>query len=222
MIIEFFGLSNSGKSVFKKEIASKGYAVSLTEKENYARKLILFLNYLFLNPASTIYLFYCLNSNFLKVKNLSFFKQIRIFLMRNSYLALVLAKYSQANQKKERIFIDEFSFQSLFMIFQKKSKEEEIANVIKRLPRSDFIFLFEGNKSLRYRAYSTPHPFKKGATLLPGSWIDKAYAKEWMKTMEHNFRVAKEIILENYIEDKSTFSKMKFSYPKVYKRKSAL
>ena len=31
MIIEFFGLSNTGKSVFKKNLEKKGYNVSKTE-----------------------------------------------------------------------------------------------------------------------------------------------------------------------------------------------
>ena len=138
--------------------------------------------------------------------------------MRNSYLIGVLAKYEYLKNKKENIFTDEFSLQSIFMILQKKSNEKEIRKIIKKLPKSDYLFLFEGNKEWRHKAYQKKHPVH-GGTLMPGSGIDKDYAEEWMKIMEYNFEIIKKIIFEDYKEDKETFKELKLKYPKIYKIK---
>ncbi len=217
MIIEFFGLSNTGKSVLKKELEKKGYAVSRTEKLSKTRKFFLFIKHFVLNPFNTFYLFKKLNSNSIQI-SLSSENKSLIKKMRNSYLAGVLSKYEYLKNKNENIFTDEFSFQSLFMIFQKKSNENEIKRILKRLPKSDYLFLFEGKKEWRHKAYQKKHPIHSG-TLMPGSGIDKNYAEKWMEIMEYNFEIIKKIILEKYEEDKETFKELKLNYPKIYKLK---
>ena len=57
MIIEFFGLSNSGKSVLKRELEKKGYKVSKPEKISGTMKFFLFIKYLSLHPIKSLYLF---------------------------------------------------------------------------------------------------------------------------------------------------------------------
>ena len=121
--------------------------------------------------------------------------------MRNSYLAFVLSKHAQFKNREEKRFIDEFSFQSLFMILQNKSSEKNIEKIIKRLPRPDFLVLFEKDRRKRHKAYKKVHPYKPNATLLPASWIDKNYALSLMETMEHNFEIIKKVIGKNYGED---------------------
>jgi len=217
MIIEFFGLSNSGKSVLKRELEKKGYKVSKLEKISRTMKFFLFIKHLILNPLNSLYLFNKLNSNRIQI-NLSPEKKALIKKMRNSYLIGVLAKYEYLKNKKENIFTDEFSLQSIFMILQKKSNEKEIRKIIKKLPKSDYLFLFEGNKEWRHKAYQKKHPVH-GGTLMPGSGIDKDYAEEWMKIMEYNFEIIKKIIFEDYKEDKETFKELKLKYPKIYKIK---
>ena len=217
MIIEFFGLSNSGKSVLKRELEKKGYKVSKPEKISITMKFFLFIKHLILNPLNSLYLFNKLNSNRIQI-NLSPEKKALIKKMRNSYLIGVLAKYEYLKNKKENIFTDEFSLQSIFMILQKKSNEKEIRKIIKKLPKSDYLFLFEGNKEWRHKAYQKKHPVH-GGTLMPGSGIDKDYAEEWMKIMEYNFEIIKKIIFEDYKEDKETFKELKLKYPKIYKIK---
>ena len=217
MIIEFFGLSNTGKSVLKKELEKKGYEVSKSEKISKTMKFFLFIKHLILNPLDSFYLFKKLNSNRIQI-NFSPGKKSLIRKMRNSYLTGVLAKCEYLKNKKENIFTDEFSFQSLFMILQKKSSENEIRKIIKKLPKSDYLFLFEGNKEWRHKAYQKKHPIHSG-TLMPGSGIDKDYAEEWMEIMEYNFEIIKKIIFEYYVEDKETFKELKLKYPKIYKIK---
>ena len=217
MIIEFFGLSNSGKSVLKRELEKKGYKVSKPEKISRTMKFFLFIKHLILNPLNSLYLFNKLNSNRIQI-NLSPEKKALIKKMRNSYLIGVLAKYEYLKNKKENIFTDEFSLQSIFMILQKKSNEKEIRKIIKKFPSSDYLFLFEGNKEWRHKAYQKKHPVH-GGTLMPGSGIDKDYAEEWMKIMEYNFEIIKKIIFEDYKEDKETFKELKLKYPKIYKIK---
>lgn len=217
MIVEFFGLSNTGKSVLKKELEKKGYKVSRAENVSKMKKAILFIKYFILHPLNTAYLFLKLNSNNILLP-LSSEKKSAIKKMRNSYLTGVLSKYEYLKDKKENIFTDEFSFQSLFMILQEKSNENEIKKILERLPKSDYLFLFEGKKEWRYKAYEKKHPIHSG-TLLPGSGIDKEYAKEWMRIMEYNFEIVKKIIQELYSEDKQTFKELNLEYPKIYKRK---
>ena len=217
MITEFFGLSNTGKSVLKKELEKKGYIVSKPEKISKTMKFLLFIKHLILNPLRTCYLFKKLNSNRIQI-TISPEKRALIRKMRNSYLVGVLSKYEYLKNKKENIFTDEFSFQSLFMILQKKSNENEIKKILKLLPKSDYLFLFEGKKEWRHKAYQKKHPIHSG-TLMPGSGIDKEYAEKWMEIMEYNFEIIKKIILENYKEDKETFKEVKLNYPKIYKRK---
>ena len=217
MIVEFFGLSNTGKSVLKRELEKKGYKVSRPEKIPETMKFFLFIKHLILNPLKSIYLFKKLNSNRIQINFLPEKKSL-IKKMRNSYLVGVLAKYESLKNKKENIFTDEFSLQSLFMILQKKSNEKEIRKIIKKLPKSDYLFLFKGNKEWRHKAYQKKHPIRSG-TLMPGSGIDKDYAEEWMEIMEYNFEIIKKIIFEDYKEDKETFKELKLKYPKIYKIK---
>ncbi len=217
MITEFFGLSNTGKSVLKKKLHDKERKVFHTQKTSFLFKLFYFSKFFLIHPLKTFYLFKKLNSNNTRLK-MPCSKRFKIFKMRNFYLAFVLAKSEYLRNKDENIFTDEFSFQSLFMILQKKSNEDEIKRILKRLPKSDYLFLFEGKKEWRHKAYQKKHPIH-GGTLMPGSGIDKNYAEKWMEIMEYNFEIIKKIILENYEEDKETFKELKLNYPKIYKKK---
>jgi len=209
MIIEFFGLSKSGKSTLKRRLNQKGYFVSKTsvlktQDPNYIVKSISFIKHFIINPLDTIYLFYKLNTNKVPM-DISLYNRLRIFKMRNFYLVSVLGKYEQIKNKKNKIFADEFSFQSLFMIIQAKSNKKEFINILKKLPKSDYLFLFERDKNKRDIAYRIPHIYKPGATLLPGSWINKDYALALTDSMEYNFKIIKKIIIEYYKRDKDNF-----------------
>ncbi|MEK6889298.1 MAG: hypothetical protein AABW80_04295 [Nanoarchaeota archaeon] len=220
MIIEFFGLSNSGKSVLKRKLESQGYSVSKPEKLGEVRKTALFFLYLIKNPIKTMKLFWMLNTNNADVNNLSTGKRMKIRIMRNSYLAGVLAKYELLRNRKEDIFTDEFSLQSLFMIFQKKADEKSIRKAMEILPKSKILFLFEVSRKERYNAYKKPHPYKKGASHFPGSWIDHEYARKFMDSMEHNYKIIKRIIFEKYRGDKKKFKEIKFAPKKTFVRKN--
>ena len=124
---------------------------------------------------------------------LSINKRFKIWRLRNFYLAFVLAKSEFFKKESVKIFTDEFSFQALFMILHKRTNKQEVLNILKKLPQSEVIFLFEGRRDLRYKAYKKKHPLYPNATLLPGSRIDKSFANEWMKIMEYNFRIIKYI-----------------------------
>jgi hypothetical protein len=211
MIIEFFGLSKSGKSILKNKLREKGLSVS--EEFSDTKKTFFFLKSIIFHPIKSVYLFYKLNTNHLNIKGESsnfLFKSIK---MRNFYLAGVLAKH-EFFKKNKRIFIDEFSYQSVFMILNKKSCKSEIFKLLNSLPKSDYVLLFDRSKELRSAAYRKKHPFKSGATLMPGSWISRRYAIEWMKIMEYNFSIMKRLIRETY--KKTSLPEIKTSYPEVY------
>jgi len=210
MIVEFFGLSKSGKSTLKRILAQKGYSTSRTsvlktDDPSFVIKNIFFLKHLILHPLNVLHLFYKLNTKHIPLKQLTPKDRLKISKMRNFYLAAVLSKYEQIKNKKENIFVDEFSFQNLFMILQTKSDKKALGNILNKLPKSDYLFLFERSSRKRHNAYKLPHIYKSPSTLLPGSWINKVYAQLWMNSMEYNFQIIKGIIKEKYKEDKEHF-----------------
>ncbi|GEM_PF-4010163 len=213
MIIEFFGLSNSGKSVLKKELVKEGYPVLKFEKITFLTKIMLLLKSFFFHPIRNLLFFTKLNSNHLNI-NMSLSTKISSFLLRNSYMASVLAKEEYIKNFQQNIYTDEYFFQSLFMILQKKASKEEINNVLKLIPKSDFLVLFEGNKTLREKAYNIKHPSRRG-TLLPGSHISREYGKIWMESMEHNFELVKKSILNEYILENNDLNKLREKMKKI-------
>tara|TARA_Y100000310_G_scaffold58248_1_gene53534 strand:+ start:361 stop:1026 length:666 start_codon:yes stop_codon:yes gene_type:complete len=221
MIIEFFGLSNTGKSLLKKELERKRHHTLKYENISLKLKFFNFLKYIFKHPLNVTYLFFKLNTSHLVNIQLSPKKTLKTLRMRNSYLVSVLSKSEFVKKTKQRIFVDEFSLQSLFMIVNHKSNKQEISKIIRKLPKPDAIVLFENKKELRHEAYKKPHPLKKGANHFPGSWISHSYAKEWMKTMEHNFEETKSIILEDYSQNKEILKDINIYKRKVYVLKTS-
>jgi hypothetical protein len=137
--------------------------------------------------------------------------------MRNSYLAALLSKHHRL-RKEKKVYTDEYSLQSIFMILQEISSEEKVRSIISRLPRSHAVILFERNKKKRYTAYKLPNKYKESATLLPASWIDMDYAEQFMNIMEINFQTIKKIIEQDYSE-KPDMIKDILQKLKTYKKK---
>ena len=184
MIIELFGLSRAGKTTYKEELLSKGYN-TIKEPIDIIKSLY-FLKFFIKNPINTFYFFYKLNSSYLKLQKFSIINYIKMILMRNSYLLGVLAKCEQAINMKGNVIVDEFSTQSIFMILQKKSSEEEIKKLLQKLPKSDRIYILEIDEKTRYER------FKK--TRFPAQWIEKEYAQNWMKNSEFNYKIIKKCL----------------------------
>jgi len=221
MIIEFFGLSKTGKSSLKRKLKEAEYNV--LNPLSFLKKMLFFLKYLIKHPISTSFLFYKLNTNHIEFIDfkLSIYNQFRVLKMRNSYIISLLAKYEKAKKRKGLIFSDELAFQSLFMFFQRKADEQEIRSIIKMLPKSDLLCLFERSREERHKIYSIPHPnFKKNPTMFPGGWINVDYAKAWMNVMEYNYEIIKQIIQKDYKEAKNEFKGIPFKFPKTYKIKN--
>tara|TARA_Y100000310_G_scaffold39520_1_gene37073 strand:+ start:627 stop:1268 length:642 start_codon:yes stop_codon:yes gene_type:complete len=213
MIIELFGLSKSGKTITASQLRQKGLPVINFENIPRSKKLFLFSNYVIKNPLTTIKLFSILNKNHIS-------NNYKVWKMRNSYLASVLAKYNLIKDR-ERVFTEEFSFQSLFMILQEKASKEEISKTINLLPKSDMIFFFERPKEQRHKIYEKPHPTFKNPSMYPGGWISKEYAKKWMENSEYNHEIIKEIIKEKYKEDPLNLPKLS-NNPKIYSPNKSL
>src|SRR3989344_5166343 len=146
MIIELFGLSKTGKTIFKSNLKKLNYRTLDPKELSNNKRVLFFLKYFFKEPRNTIKLFYKLNTN-------NIYKNIKVRRMRNTYLITTLAKYQYLKGKTGKIFADEMALQSIFMILQKKSDKEEINKVINLLPKSDFIFLFERSKEQRHKIY---------------------------------------------------------------------
>ena len=209
MIIELFGLSKTGKTIFKSNLKKLNYRTLDPKELSNNKRLLFFLKYLFKEPRNTIKLFYKLNTN-------NIYKNIKVRRMRNTYLITTLAKYQYLKGKTGKIFADEMALQSIFMILQKKSDKEEINKVINLLPKSDFIFLFERSKEQRHKIYEKPHPTFSNPTMYPGGWISIDFAKKWMESMEYNYEIIKKILNENYRENYSEFTNIEIDLPKIY------
>ena len=196
MIIEFFGLSNSGKSVLKRRLERAGEKTLKFGDLSTGKKLGLFLKYFVKHPIDTKLSFITLNGNKIDFSG-SFSERFRVFRMRNSYLAAVFAKAAYLSKVDERIFVDEYICQSLFMIFHKNVKEKEVSEILNRLPRSDYVVIFRGDKKRRDFLYSLKHPNKPGK-LLPGSFINEQFGEKWLKVMEHNFPIIERVLRKEY------------------------
>jgi len=190
MIIEFFGLSRTGKTTYKEELLRKGY-VSIKEDFSETIKFFYFLKFLIKNLFTTIYLFYKLNSNYLKLKKFSVANYLKVFFMRNSYLTGVLSKYERIVELNKNfnkhIIADEFSLQSIFMVLQRTASEKEIIKILKILPKSDLVYVLEIDDRIRHERY------KK--TRYPAQWIELEYAKNWMNNSEFNYKLIKKYLI---------------------------
>ncbi len=188
--IELFGLSRSGKTILLKELIKKGNKGILIEDISSQKKLFFLFKYFLKRPIKTLCLFSKLNTNWIISNNISLKDYIKIFKMRNSYLASVLAKYQIVKNSKEKIYLDEFLVQSIFMTIQKKSNEEEIAAILDMLPPSGEIMLVESNKKERYKRIKN--------TRFPAQQINKDYSIEWMKNSEYNYKIIKKMLIKKY------------------------
>jgi len=187
MIIEFFGLSRTGKTTLMEKIRNKNFR-TLTETSDLI-KLFYFLRRFFKSPIKVSYLLYKLNRNYLKLKQSSFKKYLQISIMRNSYLIGTLSKYERAITKKGIVISDELPTQSLFMILQSKSTAEEVKKVLAALPLPEILFIFELPKKFR--------ELRHKSTRYPAQWIDKSYALDWLENSEFNYEIIKKELLHN-------------------------
>jgi len=215
MIIEFFGLSKTGKSILADELEKQNYRVVREDEANILQKLYFFLKYTIIHPLITIYLFTKLNTNHINLI-LSQQTKLRVFLMRNSYLAGVLSKYQRIKNNQQIQFTQELFLQSLFMILQKKSNKQQIKNITNKFPKSKYVFLFEKQKKTRHETYNKPHPVHNKPLMFPGAEINKKYAVKWMQIMEYNYEIIKQVFSEFYQEDKNKFKEIKLNLPKTY------
>lgn len=193
-IIELFGLSNAGKTTFLKELFTKGKRTLMVEKGNSLMKSFYLIKYLLKHPFKSTYLFYIMNTNWIRLNNLTKKEYFKIFIMRNSYLSAVFSKYEYLRREKGEIFVDEFLLEALFMIFQEKSSEEEVYNVVKKLVFSDEILMVEVDKETR-------HERLKKRT--PGEDINKEYSLKWVENSEYNNEIFKKVIINWFSEQKN-------------------
>ena len=197
MIVEFFGLSRTGKTTLKNSLLEspnqKKYVTIKSSSELI--KFISFLKFLFSHPSKTSYLFFKLNSNYLKMEKFSLINYFKMIILRNSYLIGVLAKYGlikqlekQTNPNK-RILIEEYMIQSIFMILHKKSNEREIKKLIRILPTPNQLLIFELENKTRLKRYQK--------TRYPAEQIERGYALRWMENTNFNYQILKNLLLNN-------------------------
>jgi len=188
--VEFFGLSRSGKTTYLKELIEKGRKGFPSERFSAWRKAVYFIGHLIKNFSKTVGLFSKLNKNWIKMDDLGGMDYIKIFWLRNKYLASVLGKYEILLGEKGETFVDEFLVQSVFMILQKKSSERKIREVLENLPKSNKILLIESDKKKRYERIKQ--------TRFPAQQIHESYSKRFMKNSEHNYEIIKKILESRY------------------------
>ncbi len=188
--IELFGLSRSGKTTLLKDLIKKGNKGLLTDYISLQKKIFLSLRYFLIHPLKTVYLFYKLNTNWIVLPFLKPKDYFLIWKMRNSYLSSVLAKYQIVKNSKDKIYLDEFLIQSIFMIIQRKSNKKEIMDILDRLPPSGEILIIGSNKIERYNRIKN--------TRFPAQQINKDYSIEWMKNSEYNYKIIKKILIKKY------------------------
>lgn len=193
-IIEIFGLQKAGKTTLLRELKGKSKNVLDWESVSIRKKLYLFIKYFLLNPFDSVYLFYKMNSNWIKLGNLEVKDYFITFRMRNSYLVSALAKYEYLKKVKEEVFVDEFLLQSLFMIFQIQGEEEEIRRIIDKLSLGDKIIIVEESQKIRRVRLSNVKS--------PATELDLNFKSQWIENCEFNYEIIKKILLENFVKKK--------------------
>ncbi len=191
LLIEFFGLSRTGKTTYRKKLEEKGY--KFNSSRQFKRYPIIirfyyFMKYFVKYPLRTIYFFYKLNSNYLKLEKFSVIQYVKIFLIKNLYLSRVLSDSELARQIKGPVVLEDFSHQAIFMILQRKAFEKEIKILLKILPKPDVLYIFETDKRTRYER------LKK--TRFPHFRFGKDYPERWMRNSEYNYKIIKKIYTE--------------------------
>ncbi len=190
-IVELFGLSRSGKSSLLENFKKKGKKCLFSSDISFKNKLSNIIKFIIKYPVLSLYLLFKTNINWIVLQNLTIKDYLRIFIMRNSYLGAVLAKYEILSKEKVEVYLDEFIMQSIFMIIQKKSSESELDNLFRILPKSRKIIIVESSEKERYER------IKK--TRFPAQQINKEYAIAWMKNMEYNYKIIKKILKKYYV-----------------------
>ena len=189
-IIQVFGLSQSGKTTYLKNLAKKSHNVLLVQNAYFFRRLLFLFFHFLKNPLKVAYIFFKLNRNWIRFRGIPKKSYLKIFLMRNSYMGAALANYEIALNERRKIFLDESLVQSLFMIIQTKSSKKEFLELFNRMGIDDKVLLIENDEKTRYeRLYRIR---------FPGEQINKTYALEWMKNMEFNYKIIKQILQKKY------------------------
>ena len=177
MIIEFYGLSGTGKTILAKKFA---------ESENFelikvrTKKELLWYNFLYFvkRPIKFILTFFNLASNFGNRK-LFYYKFMNTFLHHN-------AKYEKALKKKNAL-IDEGHAQNIISVFEKEIDDKKLKEYIKYLSKPDLLVVFcvESDRRkdfIKKRGYSSRENFGEN------------YKKNWEKITEHNDEVFRNIL----------------------------
>ncbi len=198
--IEVFGLPKAGKTTLLNKLAKKGRNKIDFENISLLKKLLLFLKYFMKHPFKTSYIFYKMNIEWETMKDATLKDYVDFFRMKNSYLSAVLAKYELIASQKKEVYIDEFIFQSLFIMLQNRASEKQISNLLSRLPSSGKILLIEETKKERYKRWS--------AIKNPARNLNLAYRMLWWKNMEANYPIIKKI-LENKYSSKKIINPLK-------------
>lgn len=183
--IELFGLSKSGKTSLTKILKKKIRVISVPK--GFFSKIGYFIKFLFKKPVVSYLLFLKLNSEILDAGNIK--DNIKVFFMRNSYLAAVLSKYERILLIKYPLLVDEFFLQSLFMIFQKKANHNEIIKIMDLLPMNHILVIEIPNNLRKKRLQQVG---------FPGGNINRIYARKWMENMEYNYKLIIEILEKSH------------------------
>lgn len=170
MIIEFFGLSGSGKSTIAKTLANKGgYQIIRIRKkrELFYYNLLSFLRH----PFSFFFLFILVLRNSSGCKEF-YYKFMNCFLDYN-------AKYEKA-RRIELAILDQGYFQNIISLFTRPINKEDLYSFQKLIRLPDALFVFELDRERRRQRHE-----ERGYGLRGN--FDAIDQEEFAKVSEENF-----------------------------------
>ena len=105
-LTELFGLSRSGKSYLLENIKKNGKNCLFSKDIIFKDKLFNLIGFFIKHPFISSLILFKINTNWIVLGGLKIKDYLRIFLMRNSYLGFVFAKYNILSREKEEVYLD--------------------------------------------------------------------------------------------------------------------
>lgn len=188
MIIEFYGPAGAGKTTIAKAMANQpdSFYVTLNSRRE---KMYFLLIFMLMRPCRTMRLAF-------KVATENF--NGKAIWRRLKFLRAAMAGYQKACSLKgkkavlDRGFLQEVIFPYFPSVYESKKNRKKLAAWIGRIPRPDIVILVYAHEDIRIDRMHKRHN-------RPREEFGAEYARKWIRIMEKNYFVLRQVLRESDI-----------------------